>query len=367
MNDQVPEAIARLYRHRGRWCSVYLDVSASDESQAERLNVERKHVLEALAADGADDAMVERVRSVLTGPGWGRWRSGDTLVVLTADDGTLFERLLPEPPRRDVARVGPLPYAAPLVEWHHSVIPHVVAVCDREGADIVAFDGGEPVGGTTVEGDTEHIHRSHPGGWSQRRFQQRAEETWERNAAGVANEVATVAGDIGARALFAAGDERALGFLRSHLPTRWREQLRVVGGNVRGEPDALDAVADEIVRENATIVAERTVGLLDRFAEARTHDGAVEGSEPTLAALAAGRVATLLVHDDPDDERTAWCGPEPASVGVTSDAVPGGSAVAARLVDVAIRGAIGTGGGVRIIPAHGPSVPADRIGALLRY
>ncbi len=367
MRDRVPESIARLYRHRGCWGSVYLDVSAVDESQGERLAVGRKHVLDGLVGDGADDEMVARVRSALAGTGWGRWRSGDTLVVLTADDGTMVERLLPEPPRRDVVRVGALPYAAPLIEWEHSAIPHVVVLCDREGADIVAFDGAEPVGAATVEGDTEHIHRSHPGGWSQRRFQQRAEDTWERNATGVAREVAEVTGRMGADALFAAGDERAVGFLREHLPTRWREKLHVVGGNVRGEADALAAVADEIVRTNATIVAERTVELLERFAAARTHDGAVEGAELTLAALAGGRVDTLLVHDDPDDDRVAWCGAVPALVGASAAALPGGDAVAARLVDVAIRGAVGTGAGVRIIPAHGPDVPVERVGALLRY
>ena len=33
-----------------------------------------------------------------------------------------------------------------------------------------------------VDGDELHIHRPHQGGWSQRRFQQRAENQWEANA-----------------------------------------------------------------------------------------------------------------------------------------------------------------------------------------
>ncbi len=32
-----------------------------------------------------------------------------------------------------------------------------------------------------VEGETEYIRRGAPGGWSQKRFQQRAENTWEHN------------------------------------------------------------------------------------------------------------------------------------------------------------------------------------------
>ena len=46
------------------------------------------------------------------------------------------------------------------------------------------------------EGDTEYIHRCHPGGWSQRRFQQRAENPRDDNA----NDIALAAHALAQRA-----------------------------------------------------------------------------------------------------------------------------------------------------------------------
>ena len=94
----------------------------------------------------------------------------------------------------------------------------------------------------------------------------------------------------------------------------------------------------------------------------------MEGTGPTIAALAAARVDTLLIHDDPDDARTAWFGPEPGMVAESAAALADMGVDRpreARLVDVAIRAAFATGAAVRLIPSVG-SVK-DGIGAILRF
>jgi hypothetical protein len=45
--------------------------------------------------------------------------------------------------------------------------------------------------------------------------------------------------------------------------------------------------------------------------------------------------------------------------------VPAGDIKQGRLADVAIRAALGTGAGVRVVPEHGG--PAEGVGALLRW
>jgi hypothetical protein len=76
----------------------------------------------------------------------------------------------------------------------------------------------------------------------------------------------------------------------------------------------------------------------------------------------------LLVHDEADDDRTAWFGTAPHAVALDVEALRSMGEVepvAGRVVDVLIRAALGTGAGVRISP-HMASVP-EGVGALLRF
>jgi hypothetical protein len=110
-------------------------------------------------------------------------------------------------------------------------------------------------------------------------------------------------------------------------------------------------------------LADTTLAALDRFDESDPHH-VVKGIPATLAALAAGRVATLFVADDPDDERTAWFGPD-VLCATGRDAI-GGTASRGRLIDVAVRAALLTDAEVRIVDvAAGRFI--DGIGGLCRF
>ena len=76
----------------------------------------------------------------------------------------------------------------------------------------------------------------------------------------------------------------------------------------------------------------------------------------------------LLIRDDVDDQRVAWFGPEPTHVALQAGDLDGLGAdqrLSARLPDVLIRAAVGTGAGVWMLPdQHGV---ADGVAALLRW
>ena len=57
---------------------------------------------------------------------------------------------------------------------------------DRLGAELLAVMPTGPDREVRVEGEELHVTRSASGGWSQRRFQQRAENRWQQNAGAVA-------------------------------------------------------------------------------------------------------------------------------------------------------------------------------------
>ena len=371
----VPD-IAAVFEGSGPFVTVYLATEAAVEQAAQQNELRWKTLRRELEAAGAPSEALAAIDPLVPAA----HREGRTLGVVADSRGLRLVRHEPEPPARDAGWIAPLPRIGPLLEWAQAAIPHLVVLVDRAGADIVAFSrraaahgaGGAAV--TTVgedSGSDPNLRKSNPGGWSQRRYQQRAENLWEQNAKAVADEVASLVDETGARLVVVAGDVRAVQLLREHLPAPVLDVVREIDGSRGpGAADAgLDQIADEVVKLVATVAAEDTVEFLRQFKQERgQHDLATEGIAATITALAAARVDTLLVHDDPDDDRTAWFGPEPGMVAEAAATLADmgvENPQEGRLVDVVIRAAFATGAAVRVIPSVG-SVQ-DGIGAILRF
>lgn len=215
---------------------------------------------------------------------------GAALIAIRSFDGETFYEFIDQPVRRAAASAGPLPRLAPLLEARQRIIAHVVVATDLAGADLIAFDGGTVAATAQVDGETLHIHRGHPGGWSQRRFQQRAENTWEENTGEVAEEARRLADSIAARAIFVVGPTRAQSMVTSSLTEMVRIPVHAVSDG------SLDGAADEIVRLVSDVAASDTTAVLQMFDE--RPDRRTSNSEQVVRALGDGRVETLLVHDD---------------------------------------------------------------------
>jgi hypothetical protein len=376
MGGQSPAAIpdvAAAFDGPGPFVTVYLGTEGAVENAAHQNELRWKNLRRQLEEDGAPGEALAAIDPLVPDA----HHRGRTLAVVADTTGIRLVRNEPEPPARDAGWVGPLPRVGPIIEWAQAAVPHLVVLADRAGADIVVFtrradsfgSGGAPVVSVGEEtGDDPELRKTNPGGWSQRRYQQRAENLWEQNAKSVADQVASVVDEIGARLIVVAGDVRAVQLLREHLPERTADLLREVDGS-RAPGSGLDEIADDVVKLAANVVAEDSVEFLRLFKQERGQsDLAVAGAKDTIAALAAARVDTLLIHDDPDDDRAAWFGPEPGMVAQTKKAlnelgVP--KPQKARLVDVAIRAAFTTGAAVRVVPSAG-SVKQG-IGAILRF
>jgi hypothetical protein len=357
--------ILAFARRRPPFVSVYLTADTATEDGHRRLAADWRNHRDELRRQGAAEELLAPVDGVVA-----THRPTGGLAVLVDGDSAVLARPLPEPPRVEQAHVGPLPRLAPLIEVAQRLAPHVISLVDRTGADIVAVVDGEREDVGHVVGDTEAIQKVQAGGWSHRRYQQRAENTWERNATGVAQEVADVAHAIGAQLVVAAGDERAVGFLQDHLPEDVKPLLHVSahGGRAAGvDGELLD---EEIGHLVASLGAERVVAELQAFGELRGRHGSLaDGPGETFTALRQALVATLLIHDDPADERTAWFSPTaPTMVALEARTLRdlGVEPLEERLVDVAVWSAAGSGGTVVIVPAHGRHVPLDAVGARLR-
>jgi hypothetical protein len=330
--------------------------------QADEGALRWRSVVRRLVEQGAPPAVVEdlaeRVGESGAGPG--------VLAAYAGDAVAPRAYLLADADLPDLAKYGALPRLTPLLAWQQRHPARVLAVLDRTGADISVYAAGslEPLD-LAVTGPDDEIERNAPGGWSQGRYQHRAEDSWEHNSAAVAEVLHRQMVRAGARILLLAGDVRALQYLQVHLPHRIRAEstIRLLAGG-RHHDGSAASLHRQAAEQTERVVGGQLDALLAEFAAAAgTGGAAVEGVEDTLAALAAGRVRVLLLSPGSIPARQAWFGPGPTDVTTRPDLMrPAWLTLREDSVeDVAVRSALLTSAEVRVLP-NGPG-----IGALCRF
>jgi hypothetical protein len=354
--------LVELVKRPGPFATVILCTQSEIDNAAQRSQQRWKALQDDLAEQGAPDEVVAAIAPLVTDA----HLEGDGLAVVVPAGGQPHVEHLPDAPSRDVARWGPLPLLAPLLDSHQRSVPYVLVLIDRLGADLhgVARTTGDVE--VVVEGDDHPIQRSKPGGWSQRRYQERVQNTWEQNADKVAAAVVRLVERLDARLVMVAGDVRATQLLRDSLPEHVGELVRELDGS-RGR-DGSEAITDAEVRTcTATVVAEEARHVLAKFKEERgQHDRAASGLQATLAALSEARVAVLLVPENLDDT-TLWFGSDPVPVATSRRALidlGGQDPQEGPATDVLIRAALGTGATARLVPSR--ALP-EQVGAILRW
>lgn len=321
-----------------------------------------------LESAGADrptlDSLTALVRDSLPGTG--------ALAAFASGGEVKHSAALSGPDLGDIAESAPLPHLLRLLKWRQEHPAHVVCIVDRTGADLLLYpEASSDADRRTIDGPDDEIVRTSVGGMSQMRFQHRAEDSWEHNAAAAAEAVEAALAEVNAKLLLLAGDVRARQYLEKHLSQGVRREITVglVSGSRSADGSASERAA-QVEAETVRAGREQTAELLRQLAEERAPGGVgVEGVRETLGALAVGRLRVLMVTDDPQDTRTAWFGPGPTEVYARQeDIVPDGGQVRQdRLADVAVRAAVLTGAEVRVLEPGTPGAPAQGIGGICRF
>ncbi len=352
--------LSDVFERPGPFATVYLGTDPHVEN-AEQRSQQRWGSLRAQLADaGAPDGCLDAIEE-LAGVAH---LVGEALAVVADQSGVLAVHHLDRPLDQDRCRWGPLPDLVPLLRWRQDQVPFVLVLADRGGADLVATRPGA----RTIErstGDDEPERKVKPGGWSQKRFQQRAEEDWAETAREVATEVERLADGADARVIILGGDVRATQLVREALPDRLAGRLRLIehGRALDGSDEEREV---EVRRLVATAVAEDSVGILEKFKEERgQHDRAADGPAATIDALNRSAVGLLLVAES---DRSAWVTHAPLPVGLDPETAKVGTDASPRrvpLADALVRAAWATGAAVRVVPRSGPA--RDGVGAVLRW
>jgi hypothetical protein len=360
---ELPD-LAELVHGPGPFLSFYLNTEPAIERASQRSQTRWKTVRSDLEDQEVSDHLLDEIELLVPDA----HLRGKCLAVIGGAEQVLHVEHGPTVSPKDEAAVGPIPQLLPIVRWRQVEPPYVVVLIDRTGADLFGVRRGSPDLETEVQGDHDELRKVGPGGWSQRRFQQRAEDTWQQNAEQVAAAVERIVVQIQPAFVAVAGDVRAVQLLRDSLPKEVDALVQVIEGERPwdGKGDPIPEEVHELVERS---VREATEDLLARFDEERgQQDKATEGVEATARALARAQVATLLIAERTEDDRSLWFGPDPALLATTEQDLKGlgvDSAEEGPARDVLVRAALATGASLRVVE------DADRVragvGALLRW
>jgi Bacterial archaeo-eukaryotic release factor family 2 len=348
--------LSSVYDAPGPFATAYLDTTRSTENASHEIELRWRAARQELEQQGANATVLDAMEAVV---GEDRGVPGPHgRVLVAADDDVVLDLVLPSPPRREIARFAPLPHLMPLVAQAGAFVPHVVVLADRTGAEIRVVGPGAHEDDHEVRGNDFNIRKVKAGGWSQKKYQQSAENTWEKNAKLVAEDVARAVRRTGAAIVAVVGDVRAVTDLRDELPEEVAQLVHVIE-----EPAQLEERVAELV---ASYERQRTEQVLDEYQRERGRgDAAVEGLERTVAALQQAQVETLLLVDHPEANGELWIGPEPTLLALDEQELRalGVNEPQRDRVDAAImRALVGTDAGIVVLSQdNGDRDPLDTV------
>jgi hypothetical protein len=353
----------------GPFATVALDATRDAPDSAHEIELRWAGHQRRLASLGASAATIAAMDDAAVAPTGRAGRAGRLLVV--AEDTLALDLTLPQPPVRELTTVGPVPHLMPAVRAFAGRAPHLLVQVNRSGADIdVVGVLGEQAAHQEVDGDHDVVHKVSGGGWSQRRYQQRVEDSWDRNAEEVATTVDRLVRRFAPEVVLVSGDEHAMSALTGALVKPVLDKVVRIDGGGRAAGLSPETLHDAVESALARHLAERDGALVDAFAGARGRQReAVQGLDSVVEALRRAQVAQLLLHDDPTSDATLWVGDKPLELGLSRDDVT--ALGVANPVEVPASAALvwallGSGGGITLVDPAQVRLTGG-IGALLRW
>jgi hypothetical protein len=355
----------------GPYATVCADVTHTTENADTELELRVRAISEGLTERGAPEAVVEAVRGrLLEGNEGGEAGTLKGRALVVASDGSaVLDEPLVDAPLRELADWSPQPHLMPVLRQLPGRVPHIVVVIDRVGADITYLGTpGQVEDEKTIEGETFHIRKVKVGGWAHDHWHNSAENQWEANAARVAEQIASYARRLSPRFVLIAGDVRARNILAGLASEVWKDLVVTMdeGGRAAGaDREPIDRRERELVAEHE---ARECAQVVEQIEAASAHGLSVTGTALVVEALRKNQVETLVLADEPDDEKLL-VGGSPLELGVNQGdmealgvqevhSVPGDGALLAA--------AVATKAGVVVVPRS--AMPgAIPVAAVLRY
>ncbi|HET7321092.1 MAG TPA: hypothetical protein VFI96_01260 [Longimicrobiaceae bacterium] len=290
------------------------------------------------------------------------------VVIFTEVGGDWFEALQFPVPVQNRMIVNARPYIAPLAQVLESYQHHGVILIDREHVRLLSVYLGTLLDEIEVHGKPLPTpHDVQAGGYSAPRYQRRKREEMRHFFREFAKEVEVFVQRYQPDDLVILGTEENISRFREFLPERIQQMVVYTGPTRVDEPasQVMAGIEGQLEAERARCSEELVDALRERVEQDYL---ATAGFQSTLSALQEGKVDTLVIARDQDQEgaRCPRCGFLFAR-DVESCPYDGAETVTGiDVVDEAIRMAEAQGAEVEFV---NPSTVSDLrgVGALLRF
>jgi peptide subunit release factor 1 (eRF1) len=260
--------------------------------------------------------------------------------------------------RRRGFSTGPIPSLRQIVHAGLDFPPYAVLVADQRDAFLWLMERQTWERGVQLEAD-DYPRKQKQGGWSQKRYQARADERVEAFAKTIADETRREIAEGGAQIpyLIIAADEPMF----SALNAAFHQTVSAkISGRVHLDMEAnttqIAAAAEPLVEQEERKREQEAVQAVRDGVGAGARG--VAGAHDTLAALETGQVMTLVVNDDFAQPGWADFTLPLYGVGDIPSEHPAGGEVAnivpAALEDLVMRLALQTGAGIELVATAVP-------------
>ena len=368
-----------LLGRSGPFTTVYIDATRSDATGELEVVDRWKGLRRDLERQGAPVRVLDEIEDVVARP---TRVAGPHGRVLIADaEGVRVDRVLADPPVSGSATHGPVPALLAAARAADEAVSFLLVEVDRQGANLHWSDAAGRLDSgdhEVVEGDHDELRKVRTGGgWHHDHSQNRAEDSWERNAEIVAADIDRQVVERCPELIILTGDVREVPLLHEKLGHRAKELVVEVPGGSRAEGVKKDTFSDRV---NATLEAyraRRREGVLDHFRQEQGRGGAaVTQLGDVVEVLRRGQVSDLVLLESiasvasPIADRTLWVGPDPLQIALTrGDLRAMGVDDGARELraDIAlVRAALGQDAGLTFA-VDGSVDLIDGVGAILRW
>ena len=305
----------------------------------------------------------KRIREYLAGK---RDPASQGLAIFACSGSELFETIPVEAPIGEHwLFVGSVPHLYPLARLIDTFPRYAAVLLDTNKARILVFSLA------AVERDEKVVNdktrRSSQGGWSQSRYQRRADNIHLHHMKEVADTLERIVHEDGITEIVIAGDEVAIPKLREVLSAPLAEKVVDAIKLQRNAADILDRSLAAIREKDAETDAEKVAQLVDAW---QSGGLGVAGPEATLSAFQLGQVDELVITGSPESLKTVQKLPDDSPAGdlqVVTTAQGAADEERLKLAGELVRRAQQTSARIRFIEDPQLLEEFGGVGALLRF
>ena len=292
---------------------------------------------------------------------------GQAVAIFACSGSDLFEAIpLEAPIGEHSVFISSVPHLYPLAKLVENYPRYAAVMLDTNKARIFVF-------GTSTEHEEtivgEKTRRTSKGGWSQARYQRRADNFHMHHIKEVVDTLDKIVREENLSQIVVSAGEQALPILREQLPKHLADMIIEIGAHEDGQSGSFVQRTMAALREkDAETDIEKVQELMDAW---RSGGLGVAGPEATLSAFQLGQVEELIITASPETLKPVQKLPADSAPGdvqvATSNTAVQTDESRAKLSDELITRANQTAARIRFIEDASLLADVGGVGALLRF